>query len=113
MSEISLNSETVQRFRQNYLEMFGASTRDDALYQAISEGRRFPGMEHWLPLFYDTVESLFEYAEGFRFSFSSDLPEALSARSEQIRDYHEARLQSVDQKIDGGTPYKPVNPELV
>ena len=27
--------------------------RDDMLYEAVSEGRRYPGMEHWLPLFHD------------------------------------------------------------
>ncbi len=44
--------------------MFGAATRDDALYQAVSEGRRYAGMEHWLPLFYDHLETVFDYLDG-------------------------------------------------
>ena len=110
MSEITLNTASVQRFRQNYLEMFGAATRDDALYLAVSEARRFAGMEHWLPLFYEGLETLFAYAEGFNFSHANDLAEAVTARDDQIRDYYEARQQAIEQKIEGGTPYKPVPP---
>jgi transcription-repair coupling factor (superfamily II helicase) len=51
MSEVTLTPETISRFRTQYLASFGAATRDDALYLAVSEGRRYAGMEHWLPLF--------------------------------------------------------------
>ena len=34
------------------------------LYEAVSEGRRIAGMEHWLPLFHDRLETLFEYLAG-------------------------------------------------
>jgi transcription-repair coupling factor (superfamily II helicase) len=37
---------------------------DDLLYHAVSEGRRHPGMEHWLPLFHDRLETLFDYVPG-------------------------------------------------
>ena len=37
---------------------------DDLLYEAVSEGRRHPGMEHWLPLFHDRLETLFDYLPG-------------------------------------------------
>src|SRR5262249_40669649 len=52
MAEFQLTSETIRRFRLGYVEAFGATTPDDLLYQAVSEGRRYPGMEHWLPLFH-------------------------------------------------------------
>jgi len=113
MSEISLDEETVQRFRQTYVQTFGAATRDDALYQAVSEKRRFAGMEHWLPLFYEQLDDVFTYADGFHITYAGDLPEALASRHEQIVDHFEARQQSIEQKIDGGTPYKPVEPNTL
>ena len=61
MSEVTLTPETISRFRRNYIEAFGAPSRDDALYAAVSEGRRFAGMEHWLPFFYERLETLFDY----------------------------------------------------
>jgi transcription-repair coupling factor (superfamily II helicase) len=63
MSEVTLEPETISRFRSNYLSMFGAANRDDALYVAVSEGRRYPGMEHWLPLFHDEMQTVFDYLE--------------------------------------------------
>ncbi|MEO0327922.1 MAG: transcription-repair coupling factor [Pseudomonadota bacterium] len=113
MSEVSLDAVVVERFRKSYIEQFGAATRDDALYQAISEKRRFAGMEHWLPFFYEHTNTLFEYAEGFAFSYALDVAEAAKAREDQVQDHFEARRQSIDQKLEGGTPYKPVKPEML
>ncbi len=62
MSEITLSPEIISHFRTQYVLKFGAPSRDDALYQSISEGRRFAGMEHWLPLFYDNLETVFDHA---------------------------------------------------
>ena len=52
MSEVQLTTEVIKRFRQGYVAAFGGATRDDALYEAVSEGRRHAGLEHWLPLFH-------------------------------------------------------------
>ena len=51
VAEFQLTTETIRRFRTGYVAQFGATTPDDLLYEAVSEGRRYPGMEHWLPLF--------------------------------------------------------------
>ena len=53
VAEFQLTRAAIQRFRQGYLAAFGAARRDDLLYEAVSEGRRHPGMEHWLPLFHE------------------------------------------------------------
>src|ERR1700758_4108334 len=61
ISEFQLVTETIRRFRMGYVAEFGAPERDDPLYEAVSEGRRHPGMEHWLPLFWEKMETLFDY----------------------------------------------------
>lgn len=60
-SEALLDEDTIKRFRSNYRELFGAAATTDALYQAVSEGRRLAGMEHWLPLFEEKLVTLFDY----------------------------------------------------
>jgi transcription-repair coupling factor (superfamily II helicase) len=55
VAEFQLTPETVSRFRQGYVAAFGAPQRDDLLYEAVSERRRHPGMEHWLPLFHERL----------------------------------------------------------
>ena len=44
--------------------MFGPATGEDPLYEAVSAGQRYPGMEHWLPLFHEQLETLFDYVAG-------------------------------------------------
>ena len=116
MSEVSLDPETVSRFRANYLRQFGAATRDDALYAAISEGRRFAGMEHWLPLFYERLETVFDYLAGFRIVTDHMAVEAAGERRERIVDYYEARDEQLSQSKGQGiqaAPYKPVPPDTL
>ncbi len=114
MSEVSLDEATISRFRKNYLTLFGAATRDDALYQAISEGRRYAGMEHWLPLFYEELETVFDYLAGFSFFADRHVREAAKARHAQIHDHFEARRKSAqDSASTHGTPYNPVPVDLL
>ena len=114
MSEVSLDEASVSRFRNKYLSLFGAATRDDALYQAISEGRRFAGMEHWLPLFYEELETVFDYLGGFSFFADSHAGEAATARHAQICDHFEARSRAAGEAgTSHGTPYNPVPVDLL
>ncbi len=114
MSEVTLTPDTISRFRKNYLSLFGAATRDDALYQAVSEGRRYAGMEHWLPLFYEKLETAFDYLQGFRIVTDHTAREAAVERSKLVHDYFEARQQSGQTKgATQGAPYKPVSPSQI
>ncbi|NTF41963.1 transcription-repair coupling factor [Rhizobium rhizogenes] len=113
MSEVTLTPDTISRFRKNYLSAFGAATRDDALYLAVSEGRRYAGMEHWLPLFYEKLETVFDYLKGFRLVTDHTVREAAEERSKLVFDYYDARLNSGQlskSQMGQGTPYKPVTP---
>jgi len=110
MSEIILTAETISRFRSNYVKCFGAAQRNDALYQAISEGRRFAGMEHWLPLFYDKLETLFDYVGAMPMIFDHLTAEALGERHKLISDYYQARCEQEADK-EATMPYHPLPPE--
>jgi transcription-repair coupling factor (superfamily II helicase) len=61
VSEVLLDDAAIHRFRSRYREQFGNSGSDDALYESVSAGRRLAGMEHWLPLYYERLETLFDY----------------------------------------------------
>ncbi len=115
MSEITLTPDMISRFRKNYVAIFGAPQRDDALYQAISEGRRFAGMEHWLPLFYDHLETVFDHAGNMPVVFDHLVLEALAERHTMVVDHYEARLRQAEGKEAGSdaVPYKPVKPETL
>jgi transcription-repair coupling factor (superfamily II helicase) len=116
VSEVLLSEETGQRFRERYRERFGAVTKEDPLYEAISQGQTYPGMEHWLPLFYDHTDTLFDYAPDALITFDSETPTAMEERRESIRDYYEARIaaltsRSAKTSFASGAIYNPLPPE--
>lgn len=113
VSEVTLTQETISRFRRNYIEAFGAPSRDDALYAAISEGRRFAGMEHWLPLFYEHMETVFDYLPDAPLVFDHLAQEAIGERHALISDHYDARMRQLDENANLGeaVPYKPLEPK--
>src|SRR5436189_54512 len=110
VAEFQLTSETIRRFRLGYVEAFGAPAPDDVLYHAVSEGRRHPGMEHWLALFHDRLDSLFDYLTGCPIVLEPLAEDAVRERLHQIEDYYEARQQALAQR-GPGPPYKPLSPQ--
>jgi len=109
VAEFQLVTETISRFRTGYVAAFGAAAPDDLLYEAVSEGRRYPGMEHWLPLFHSKLETLFDYLPGTPLALEPLAEDAAHERFAQISDYYDTRKQAL---ADGMTPvYKPLPPD--
>ena len=110
MAEFQLTAETIRLFRTGYVAAFGAAGPDDVLYEAVSEGRRAAGVEHWLPLFHQRLATLFDYLEATPVAIEPLAEEAARERLAQIADYYDARRQAIDQP-GGGAPYKPLPPD--
>ena len=108
MTEFQLTSEAIRRFRQSYVATFGAPQRGDALYEAISEGRRFPGMEHWLPMFHSQLDTIADYVPGAVLLMDSQVAASASERLKQIADYQDARKTALESGKAQGTPYRPL-----
>ncbi len=107
-SEFLLDAEGIKRFRTRYREKFGATATGDPLYQALSEGRRLAGMEHWLPLIEDRLATLFDHLSPDDILVrDSGADGAIDARFEAIRDYHENRVRH--RSTDLGS-YRPLEP---
>jgi len=91
VTEFFLDSESIQRFRAGYRESFGAVMPGDPLYEAVSEGRRYNGMDHWLPLFFERMDSLFDYAPESSVTMDQHAAQSAEERLAQIRDFYDAR----------------------
>ena len=95
-SEALLDEDSIKRFRATYREKFGANATGDPLYQAISEGRRLAGMEHWLPLFEERLASLFDHLGDHDVILrDSGADGALDSRAEAIEDYFANRSRAM------------------
>ena len=108
VSEVPLDRASIARFRESWRELFGPPAASDPLYQSISEGRRYPGIEHWVPLFHPTMENLLDYLPDASVSLDHQSEEVLNARLEMIADHAEARRVP---PRDGEVPYRPLPPD--
>jgi transcription-repair coupling factor (superfamily II helicase) len=108
VSEVFLDKDSVSRFRTAWRELFGQAAATDPLYLSISDGRRHPGMEHWVPLFHSSMETLLDYLPGASISLDNQADEVLASRLEMVADHHEARRTL---PRDGETPYRPLPPD--
>jgi len=108
VSEVPLDQEAISRFRSGWRESFGQPAAEDPIYLSISDGRRHPGMEHWVPLFHDQMDTLLDYVPGASVSLDHQADEVLAARLEMIADHYAARRML---PRDGEVPYRPLPPE--
>ncbi len=111
VSEVLLTDEAVRRFRQGYVETFGATATGDPLYQAISDGRRLAGMENWLPLFEPGLATLFDYFgddDVFVRDFGAE--KAAEQRFEAIADYYDNRKAALATSKGS---YRPLAPDTL
>jgi transcription-repair coupling factor (superfamily II helicase) len=110
-NEVMLNEATIARFRTGYAAAFPGASLADPLYEAVSAGRRYPGMEHWLPLFYDKLATIFDYLPDVPLTFDQLTEEALASRREEIEEYYAARIEAKSRENFGAPPYNPLKPE--
>ena len=113
VSEIILDDAAITRFRQNYRIEFGAAGTDDPLYEAVSAGRKYQGVEHWLPFFHESLETLFDYLPGVTVTLDEQLTPTRLARWDSIADQYETRKLAMGQKTRIDSVYKPAPPELL
>ena len=111
VSEVMLDEAGIGRFRSGYRALFGAVTGSDPLYAAVSEGRKYVGMEHWLPLFHERLETIFDYLPHAAVTFDHLAEEARDARLETIADHYETRRSMPRSRFaESAAPYKPLPP---
>ena len=107
-SEALLDEANIKRFRERYREQFGATATGDPLYQAVSDGRRMAGMEHWLPLFEDKLATVFDYlGEDDVVLRDSGTDGSLDARFESLDDYYQNRIRAMQSEPGSYRPLEP------
>ncbi|MEM6858704.1 MAG: transcription-repair coupling factor [Pseudomonadota bacterium] len=110
-SEALLDEDMIKRFRSRYRELFGASATQDPLYEAVSDGRRLAGMEHWLPLFEEKLATLFDHlSDNDVVVIDQAALGASEERLKDIADYHEQRSRIAGDKTGS---YRPLSSEAL
>ena len=111
VSEVPLDDASISRFRTGYRELFGAPSANDILYAAVSDGLRHPGAEHWISLFYENMETIFDYLPDAVIALDHQASDAAASRFKLIDEYYSARKAMSNQKgasLNDQPPYNPV-----
>ncbi|MBI1732481.1 MAG: transcription-repair coupling factor [Gammaproteobacteria bacterium] len=62
--EVALTEEGIAYFRSRWRSRFEGNPSETEIYSEVSLGNAPPGIEYYLPLFYERTESLFDYLHG-------------------------------------------------
>jgi len=104
-SEALIDEDSIRRFRSRYRELFGANATQDPLYEAVSDGRRLAGMEHWLPLFEERLATVFDHLSPQDvIVIDQGALGAAQERLADIADYHEQRGRIASDKAGSYRP---------
>ena len=94
VSEILFDDKVLSGFRDRFLDTFGPPSGDQ-MYESARASIRRQGVESWLPLFHDHLDTLFDYAgPSALWGLSHLSSEAAHERLTQATDYHMARLDA-------------------
>ncbi|WP_017930441.1 transcription-repair coupling factor [Robiginitomaculum antarcticum] len=112
VSEALLSEQSKSLFRTGYIAAFGGGISRDPIYAAVTEGIRPAGIEHYMPLLYDGLETVFDYF-GAKALIAMDggASEALMERRTLIEDYYDARVSYAKTQSDKDGKYRALEPD--
>ncbi|HKJ22601.1 MAG TPA: transcription-repair coupling factor, partial [Gammaproteobacteria bacterium] len=99
--EFPMTDDSIKHFRQAFRNTFEGDPQRSIIYRDISQGLGSAGIEYYLPLFFDTTESLFDYIPG----------RALLVVTEGVQEAAEAFRRQVEERYEQGR-YNPERPLL-
>lgn len=102
-SELILSETTIEKFKQNLINKYGANATTSDAMQNIARGNwHFSGVEQWLPLFYEQLTNLFDFVgQNNIIMFDYLAKQAVAEQFEEIESYYnERKLEiKIDKKI--------------
>jgi len=110
-TEIFLTNTARDYFREKYRKTFGIEGTNDPLYEAVSEGRIFPGLEHWMPYFYPQMVDFFTYCGPSTIFLPASTESIANAYLEQVTDHFKARQAFQKTGFQEGSTYRPIRPD--
>ena len=98
--EFPLNPEGIARFRENYSQQIAGDLSLSQIYDNVSNGTPPPGIEYYLPLFFESTATLFDYLPTKTLLINSDGTQASSESFfATVQDRHEQRRHDIERPI--------------
>ena len=98
--ELPLDAEAVREFRRRFRLRFSGDVARMSVYRGVSEGLAPPGIEFYLPLFFERTASLMEYLPAdLVFAADPGFAAALDAAWEAITARHEQYRHDIERPL--------------
>ena len=98
--EFPLTAEGIQNFKRRFRNRFPGDLTRMAIYRDIAEGAPPPGIEYYLPLFFDATATLFDYLPGNTIvAVDTDVQGAAAQVFGEIASRHEQRGHDAERPI--------------
>ena len=90
--EFPMNQAAIETFRANFRDAFDVNHRECPVYQDIGQGIASPGIEYYLPLFFQQTATLFDYLpDDTRIICSEGINDSIEHFLQDVRDRYENR----------------------
>ena len=98
--EFPLDQQGIKTFRQNFRERFDIDPNTCPVYSDVSEGHSSPGVEYYLPLFFDELVSLFDYLpSNCQFLFDQSAFESSELFRQQVEERYQSRRYNLERPL--------------
>ena len=98
--EFPLNKIGIKKFRENYTTKIGGDLARSQIYDNVSKGNAPSGIEYYLPLFFDSTATMFDYLpEKTLFINTDDTVAAASTFYQLIEDRYEQRRHDIERPL--------------
>ena len=98
--EFPLDAAGIKTFRENFREKFDINPNNCPVYVDVSQGSSSPGVEYYLPLFFDQLFSLFDYLpENAQFLIDQSAFDACKTFRGQVDERYEMRRHNLERPL--------------
>ena len=98
--EFPLDEPGIKKFRQNFRERFDIDPNSCPVYSDVSQGLSSPGVEYYLPLFFDHLVSLFDYLpSSSHFLVDQSAFESSELFHQQVAERYESRRYNLERPL--------------
>ncbi len=98
--EFPLDNQGIEKFRGNFRERFDIDPNTCPVYTDVSQAMSSPGVEYYLPLFFDRLVSLFDYLpDKSQFLFDQSAFESSELFHQQVAERYESRRYNLERPL--------------
>ena len=98
--EFPLDEAGIKQFRQGFRQQFDVDLNKCTIYGDISQGISSPGIEYYLPLFFDELDNLFDYLpQQTQFLIEQSAYEGCELFLDQVAKRYESRRHNVEHPV--------------